>query len=80
MSYDHQLEWPVFLSDTNDRTLELIDYGNPMIPHSWRAGCNFGTPSHDPSNCNTDGIHTANSINYQLFAHPNPTTGQLIIE
>jgi len=80
ISYNHLLDWPVFLTDTNNRTLELIEYENPIIPQSWRAGCSFGTPSHDPSDCNTDGIHSLSSMNYQLFTHPNPTTGQLNIE
>ena len=73
LSYNYLLNWPVFHSDTNNRSLELIDYSNTYLAENWRAGCEFGTPGLPPSFCNTDGLSEINS-NYQVFIQPNPTT------
>lgn len=80
LSYHHLLEWPIFQNDTNDRTLELKDYSNALDPRSWRAGCEFGTPSKDPSFCDTEGIVNLASAYYGLFVHPNPSSSYINIE
>ena len=78
--YHHLLSWPVFQTDTNNRTLELIQYQNTIIPENWRAGCEYGTPSTDPSFCDTEGLYSISSSNYQLLVHPNPTSSHLNVE
>lgn len=78
--YHHLLNWPVFQTDTNNRTLELISYQNTIIPENWRAGCEYGTPNLDPSFCDTEGLHSINSSNYQLLVHPNPISTLLNVE
>jgi len=80
LSYHYLLNWPVFQTDTNNRTLELINYQNSLDPDNWRAGCDFGTPSKAPSFCNTEGIDYRPPTNYQILVHPNPFTGQTNIE
>ena len=78
--YHHLLDWPVFQTDTNNRTLELTNYQNTNNPENWRAGCEYGTPNLGPSFCDTDGLHHLSSSNYQLLVHPNPSSGFLNVE
>lgn len=79
LSYHHLLNWPLIQSDTNNRTLELVDYSTSYLPGNWRAGCEFGTPSLPPSYCNTDGIVKIENELY-FFVKPNPTSGNIQIE
>lgn len=73
LSYHYLLNWPLVQNDTNNRTLELVDYSNTYLADNWRAGCEFGTPALPPSYCNTDG--TESLENELLFSvKPNPTT------
>lgn len=79
LSYHYLMNWPMVQSDTNNRTLELVDYSNTYLAKNWRAGCDFGTPNLSPAFCNTDGIE--NSINQLNFSiRPNPTTENIQIE
>lgn len=79
LNYHHLLNWPVFQNDTNNRTLELIDYSNIYLPENWRAGCDFGTPGLPPSYCYTDGIEVLeNELNFKV--KPNPTSNDIRIE
>ena len=79
LNYHYLLDWPVFQTDTNNRTLELINYTSTFIPENWRAGCDFGTPSLPPYYCNTDGIETMEE-DLQFNVVPNPTTAEIQIE
>jgi hypothetical protein len=76
LNYNYLLNWPVVQSDTNNRSLELVNYSNTYLPENWRAGCDFGTPGLPPSYCNTDGIGEVNN-SYDLKVNPNPTSSYL---
>lgn len=80
MSYHHQLNWPIFSVDTNNRTLELINEPSSELPESWRAGCENGTPGLPPSYCITDGINNINALAYYINLHPNPNYGLINLE
>ena len=80
LSYHHLLNWPVFQTDTNNRTLELLNYANTLIPDNWRAGCEDGTPNLDPGYCDTEGLQDTNSDYYPLLIHPNPAYSFAYIE
>lgn len=80
LSYHYLLNWPVFQIDTNNRTLELIDYSNTLIPDNWRAGCEDGTPNLDHGYCDTEGLNSLTTEAYPLFIHPNPSAHQVNIE
>lgn len=72
--YNHQLNWPIFSVDTNNRTLELMDETASTLPESWRASCENGTPGLPPSFCITDGSEEINALAYQINLHPNPSS------
>ncbi len=76
LNYNYLLNWPVVQSDTNNRTLELVNYSNTYFPENWRASCDFGTPGLPPSYCNTDGIGEVDN-SYDLRVNPNPTSSNL---
>lgn len=75
ISYHHQLNWPIYSMDTNNRTLELINENATDLPESWRASCENGTPGLPPSYCITDGLTDINALAYQINLHPNPNYG-----
>jgi len=79
LNYHYLLNWPVIQNDTNNRTLELVDYSNTYFAENWRAGCDFGTPGLPPSYCNTDGIQEIKD-NLSFTVIPNPTTQNIQIE
>jgi len=80
LNYNHLLNWPIFYNDTNNRTLELINYQDIYDPSNWRSGCEYGTPSASYSNCITDDINEISTGNYQLNSHPLPFKNFLDIE
>lgn len=80
LSYHHLLNWPVFQRDTNNRTLELVNYHNTLLPENWRAGCEDGTPNLDPGYCDTEGIPDLNNDSYQFLTHPNPSSSWIRID
>lgn len=73
LSYHYLLNWPLFQTDTNNRTLELIDYNQILLADSWRASCENGTPGLSPSFCITEGLEETNSNAYEVLIHPNPS-------
>lgn len=79
LSYHHLLQWPVFQTDTNNRTLELKNYSNIYLAENWRAGCENGTPGAGPENCDTDGIFTLQDL-FGLRTLPNPFSSFITIE
>jgi hypothetical protein len=80
LAYNYLLDWPVFQTDTNNRTLELINYQNSLDPLSWRCGCDYGTPGMSPDNCDTQGLDDKDGFSYQILVQPNPTSGELRVE
>jgi len=80
LSYHHMLHWPLFQTDTNNRTLELVEYSNTLIPQNWRAGCEDGTPNLNPGYCDTEGLNELYTDAYSMLIHPNPSSGQVNIE
>jgi len=78
LSYHYLLNWPMIQNDTNNRTLELVNYTNTYLAENWRAGCEFGTPLLPPSFCNTDGIDSFEN-ELQFSIKPNPTTQNIQI-
>lgn len=80
LSYHHLLNWPVFDVDTNNRTLELLNYTDIYDPLNWRSSCEFGTPSSSPADCSTDNIKSISNGNYQLSLHPLPCRDVINIE
>ncbi|NPD47569.1 lamin tail domain-containing protein [Lentimicrobium sp. S6] len=80
ISYHHQLNWPIYSIDTNNRTLELINMEASYLPESWRASCENGTPGLPPSYCITDGLDSFGSLAYEIKLHPNPSAGMVSLE
>jgi hypothetical protein len=68
-----------FAADTNNKTLELLDYSNPYLASNWRAGCVLGTPGLDPSWCNTEGIYEYDNL-FNLKVSPVPANNQLQLQ
>jgi hypothetical protein len=79
LQYNHNFNWPVFAADTNNKTLELLDYSNPYLASNWRAGCVLGTPGLDPSWCNTEGIYEYDNL-FNLKVSPVPANNQLQLQ
>lgn len=80
ISYHHQLNWPIYSIDTNNRTLELINMDASSSPESWRASCENGTPGLPPSYCITDGMEDFQALAYEISLHPNPSSGIVNLE
>ncbi|OYT15461.1 MAG: hypothetical protein B7C24_13015 [Bacteroidetes bacterium 4572_77] len=80
LSYHHLLNWPVFQTDTNNRSLELFDYSNTLLAENWRCGCDYGTPALAHTYCNTDGLREHGENNYLSQVHPNPTSNNIYLE
>ncbi len=59
LKYDKQAGYPMITTDTNNHSLELVNYENTLLPQSWRMGCKNGSPLADTASCNPDeGITT----------------------
>ncbi len=80
LSYHHQLNWPVFQTDTNNRTLELIDMDQSFLPESWRCGCEYGTPTLSPDYCDVETVYEVNNMLYKWSAYPNPAQHNIWVE
>ncbi|PIE86543.1 MAG: hypothetical protein CSA03_04810, partial [Bacteroidetes bacterium] len=81
LNYDKQAGYPIITTDTNNHSLELVNYQNTLLPQSWRMGCKNGSPLADTASCNPDeGITTWQQADMHILIYPNPAKNQVFIE